>query len=115
MVKISFETPARTPGLLGRGARLVDEAEVGLDERRDASHPAAGMGVWSARASSLRRGGVVEACCQRPAIHSSMLRYQRTDTRVPSSPRATAFASSSSKIARGRSISPRRIMRRASE
>ena len=55
------------------------------------------------------------ACRQLPASHSISLNDQRIRKRVPWSPRASAFLSSSSDITRERWISPRRVISRASD
>ena len=97
------------------GARLLDEAEVDLDEGSDPAHPATGHGhrrspsSWAARrgrsACSPTAGDPLDLA-QGPEVQKA----RRPHRLVP-----LPFVSSSSNIARARSISPRRIMSRASE
>ena len=97
-------------GVLSRCPRLLDEAEVSLDQPPDSALPTPGCGrTASARRARRAAEAFSSARCQRPAHQSTCDRYQRSSVRVPSSPLAAAVASSSSKIAAARSISPRRI------
>ena len=110
----SASMPGQREAFLGRGARLLDQAEVRLDERSVAALPSVGTGPSARRVRGLLpRGRAPVASCRRATRSRSATRgSESASPRRLVPPPSPPAPRTSHELAR---ISPRRVIRRASE